>query len=33
MQAYSYLVISAFYIIDKNIIGAKLIKDTCLIAR
>jgi hypothetical protein len=24
---------SAYYIIDRNIIGAKVIKDTCLVAR
>jgi hypothetical protein len=32
-QAYSYVVISTFYRIDRNIIGAKLIEDTCLVAR
>jgi hypothetical protein len=33
LQAYSYHVISTLYRIDRNIIGAKLIKDTFLVAR
>jgi hypothetical protein len=31
-QAYSYHAISTYYIIDRKVIGAKLIKDTCLVA-